>query len=117
MASFTLGVAGSVADANEMRDRLNNLGMQLGYAGRRGPSAGRGGAGSMMRDIAEGGAAVIPATSDGDYAWLAELLQGQAADNPERREFITAAIRGLAHADALREQGPIGSGGGGRLEG
>lgn len=116
MASFTLNVAGSVDDANEMRDRLNKLGMHLGYASRRGAFAGRGGAGAMLRDVAEGGAAVVPALADGDYAWLGELLLARMADSPDRREFIDAAVRALGQADELRRRGPIGAGGAGRSE-
>lgn len=116
MPSFTVGVAGTVADANEVRDRLNMLGMELGYASRRGPFAGRGGAGAMLRDIAEGGAAVLPALSDGDYAWLVILLQDSLAENPDRADFIAAAIKGLIQADTLRQRGPVGRGGGGRIE-
>ncbi len=115
-ASLTWSVSGTTEDAVELRERLNELGAVLGYAVRRGPTAGRGGGSNMMRDIAEGGAAVLPALSDGDYAWLALLLQEVAEANPDRVVFIQTAVASLVKADALRQLGPIGKGGGGRIE-
>jgi hypothetical protein len=43
----------------------------IGYGARRGATVGRGAAGLLMRDIADGRAAVLSQGTDGDFAWLA----------------------------------------------
>ena len=116
MASFTISIPGTNQDMNELRRRFTQLGIELGYGARRGETAGRGSMSAMLRDIGEGGAALIPAVSDGDYAWLVILLQESLAENPDRGEFISAAVKGLIQADTMRQLGPIGRGGGGRIE-
>jgi hypothetical protein len=108
MANFTLFVAGDPSNAVEMRSRLDEVGVVLGYGARGGKTAGRGAAGLMLRDIAEGKCAVVPEGKPGDFAWLAGVLERLIADNPDRLELLRSGIAACEEATRQRARGPIG---------
>ena len=108
MASFTVFVSGDNSEANEVRERVAEVGIALGYGARRGANPGRGAPGLVLRDIGEGKAAVLPEGQPGDFAWLAGVLEGLIADNPDRLELLRSGIAACEVATKLRERGPIG---------
>ncbi len=88
MAQFTISQPGSMEDAMELRRRVSEVGIEIGYGARRGPNRGHGALGLMLRDLADGRAVLLPAEDADDIAWLAGVLESLIADNPKRLESV-----------------------------
>lgn len=108
MASFTITIPGTNEDMNELRRRFTELGVELGYGARRGPTAGRGAMSALLRGIGQGDVALVAAREAGDYQWLAGLLKAQLDEQPERSGFIRDVLAGLGWAEATRKLPGIG---------
>ena len=103
-ASFTWSVPGTPATARALRDRLNQLALNLFRAKqRRGRTASTCYGATALVALAEGRAALMPIPSPHDRAWLAEQLLSLSAAHPDRAACLEAAINGLRAADELSE--------------
>lgn len=107
MASFTFSYYGPQESTVELRQRLTEVGVALGYGGRRGENAGRGAAGALIRDISEGALVAMPYDRLDDLVWLADQLGVLAEASPERRPFIRGVLDAIAVARRMEARGKI----------
>ncbi len=94
----------SQAEANRLRDQLNKLAAQHGYAASRGRMTERGGGAELLTAIANGEVALV-LLADEQRAWAAEWLEEWAGEleHPslaEALETIAAALRDAMQREA-----------------
>jgi hypothetical protein len=107
LASFTFSYYGPQESTVELRQRLTEVGVALGYGGRRGENAGRGAAGALIRDISEGALVAVPYDRLDDLVWLADQLVAMAEASPERGPFIKGVLEAIAVARRMEAKGRI----------